>query len=187
MFEYIYHRKAHSRLGTQNCFFQPNPDRCFCSSFFIAHRHIPYPRKLCGMTQSTDGGNLKSYSCLTCRQRKVKCDRRAPCCNCVKADKQCSFIPPARGKRKRTKPPREGLHAKLERYEKLLSLHGIKSEPSDDLDASHSETDAWRDEDAHAVVTTIEETKPKLIIREGISRYFDRCVASFRSTVFPSI
>ncbi|RLL96870.1 hypothetical protein CFD26_104957 [Aspergillus turcosus] len=125
------------------------------------------------MTQSTDGGNLKSYSCLTCRQRKVKCDRRAPCCNCVKADKQCSFIPPARGKRKRTKPPREGLHAKLERYEKLLSIHGIKSEPSDDLDDSDSGSDAWRDEDANAGVTTIEETKPKLIIREGVSRYFD--------------
>ncbi|GFF89694.1 uncharacterized transcriptional regulatory protein C139.03 [Aspergillus udagawae] len=125
------------------------------------------------MTRCTDGGNFKSYSCLACRQRKVKCDRRAPCCNCVKASKQCSFIPPVRGKRKRTKPPREGLHAKLERYEKLLSLHGIKSEPSDDLDDSDSETDACMDEDADAVDTTLEETKPKLIVREGVSRYFD--------------
>ncbi|RHZ46895.1 putative C6 transcription factor [Aspergillus thermomutatus] len=125
------------------------------------------------MAQSEAGGNFKSYSCLACRQRKVKCDRRAPCSNCVKADKQCSFIPPTRGKRKRTKPPREGLHAKLERYEKLLSLHGIKTEPSHDLDDSDSETDAWMNEDANAVVTTIEETKPKLVIREGVSRYFD--------------
>jgi hypothetical protein len=58
-----------------------------------------------------------------------------------------------------------------------LSLHGIKSEPSDGLDASDSETDALMDEDTNAVDTTIEETKPKLIIREGVSRYFDRCVA----------
>jgi hypothetical protein len=82
-----------------------------------------------------------------------------------------------RGKRKRTKPHREGLHAKLERYEKLLSIHGIKSEPSDDIDDSDSESDACMDEDADAVDTTqstLEETKPKLIIREGVSRYFDR-------------
>ncbi|PKX89364.1 putative C6 transcription factor [Aspergillus novofumigatus IBT 16806] len=128
------------------------------------------------MTRSTDEGNFKSYSCLTCRQRKVKCDRRVPCCNCVKVNKQCSFIPPVRGKRKRTKPPREGLHAKLERYEKLLSLHGIKSEPSDAVDDSDSETDVCVDEDANVVDTpqsTLEETKPKLIIREGVSRYFD--------------
>lgn len=171
--------KAHSRLGAQKCFFfSRTPTAVSALRFFIAPRLGPYP-KICSMTQSTDGCNLKSHSCLTCRKRKVKCDRRAPCCNCVKADKQCSFIPPARGKRKRTKPPREGLHVKLERYEKLLSLRGIKSEPSDDLDASHSETDAWRDEDANAVVTTIEEPKPKLIIREGISRYFDRCVCVF--------
>ncbi|KAH1293824.1 hypothetical protein KXX11_009057 [Aspergillus fumigatus] len=128
------------------------------------------------MTPSTDDQKFKGYSCLTCRQRKVKCDRRAPCCNCIKADKQCTFVPPARGKRKRTKPPREGLHAKLERYEKLLSLHGIKTEPSDDLDDSGSESDACMDEDVNTVDTprsTLEETKPKLIIREGVSRYFD--------------
>ncbi|KAE8409754.1 fungal-specific transcription factor domain-containing protein [Aspergillus pseudonomiae] len=125
------------------------------------------------------GNGPKSYSCLACRQRKVKCDRCTPCSNCVKAEKQCSFIPPVRGKRKRTKPPREGLHAKLQRYEELLKSYGVKFEPSGDFDASGSETasqsDVQVDEDAAppSQRSNLEETKPRLIIDKGTSRYFD--------------
>jgi len=84
--------------------------------------------------------DLKTYSCLTCRQRKIKCDRHNPCSNCVKAARQCSFIAPVRGKRKRTKAAREGLHAKLRRYEELLKSHGVKIEPSEYDGDSDSET-----------------------------------------------
>ena len=128
------------------------------------------------------GDNLKAYSCLTCRQRKVKCDRCTPCSNCVKAEKQCSFIPPVRGKRKRTKPPRESLHAKLKRYEELLKSYGAKFEPSGDFDDSESETtsqpDVQTDEDAAppSQRPNLGETKPRLIIDKGTSRYFDRYV-----------
>lgn len=73
---------------------------------------------------------LKNYSCLTCRQRKIRCDRHNPCSNCIKASQQCSFLAPVRGKRKRTIAPREGLHAKLKRYEDLLKQYGAKFEPS---------------------------------------------------------
>jgi hypothetical protein len=84
--------------------------------------------------------DLKGYSCLTCRQRKIKCDRHRPCSNCVKAAQQCSFIAPVSGKRKRTKAPKEGLHARLRRYEKLLTSYGEKIEPSEYGDGSDSET-----------------------------------------------
>lgn len=143
------------------------------------------PQSLVAEQPRPDGG-FKSYSCLTCRQRKVKCDRRTPCSNCVKAEKQCSFIPPVRGKRKRTKPPREGLHAKLKRYEELLKSYGAKVEQSEDFDDSDSETasqpDVEMDEDAEPRSKSrsdpfgLEETKPKLITKEGTSRYFDRYV-----------
>lgn len=130
--------------------------------------------------------DLKSYSCLTCRQRKVKCDRRTPCSNCIKSEKQCGFTPPVRGKRKRTKPPRESLHAKLKRYEELLKLYGAKVELSEAFDDSDSETvsqpDVDMDEDSlsrrksRSEPIELEETKPKLITKEGTSRYFDRYV-----------
>ena len=128
--------------------------------------------------------DLKSYSCLTCRQRKVKCDRHNPCFNCVKAGRRCSFISPVRGKRKRTKAPKEGLHAKLRRYEELLKSYGAKIEPSEYGGNSDSETVSQPDmdmtEDADPRSKTglgsfaLEGMKPRLVDKEGSSRYFDR-------------
>ncbi|KAI2780339.1 putative C6 transcription factor [Daldinia loculata] len=125
--------------------------------------------------------DLKSYSCVICRQRKVKCDRRNPCSNCVKAEKQCSFVAPVRGKRKRTKPPKESLHAKLKRLEELLKSYGAKTELSDDLDDSDSESMSHPDDEiarsrspSHSdPFFKLEESNPKLITKEGTSRYFD--------------
>ncbi|KAI0880030.1 putative C6 transcription factor [Annulohypoxylon maeteangense] len=126
---------------------------------------------------------LKNYSCLICRQRKVKCDRRAPCSNCVKAEKQCSFIPPVRGKRKRTKPRKEGIHAKLKRYEELLKSYGANIEPSEEFDDSDTDTASQPDleTDKGAEIRSkprndpfgLEETKPRLITKEGMSSYFE--------------
>ncbi|KAI1453330.1 C6 transcription factor [Annulohypoxylon moriforme] len=129
------------------------------------------------------GDGLKGYSCLICRQRKVKCDRRAPCSNCAKAEKQCSFVPPVRGKRKRTKPRKEGIHAKLKRYEDLLKSYGANIEPSEEFDDSDTETASQPDLeiDKSAEIRTksrsdpfgLEETKPRLITKEGMSSYFE--------------
>lgn len=124
--------------------------------------------------------SFKSYSCLLCRQRKVRCDRRTPCSNCTKAEKVCSFIPPVRGKRKRTKPPREGLHAKLKRYEELLRAHGVKVEPSDDGEETECEVASQTDTEMKDAVISrdesldVDEPNPKLITKEGSTRYFDR-------------
>ncbi|KAI0137073.1 putative C6 transcription factor [Xylariales sp. AK1849] len=133
--------------------------------------------------QPGTNGHSKSYNCLVCRQRKVKCDRRSPCSNCVKAGKQCSFIPPVRGKRKRTKPPREGLHAKLKRYEEMLKAYGAKVEPMEGFDDFDSETASQpedeMDDDVESQNTSrndhfgLEETESKLITKGGMSRYFD--------------
>jgi Fungal Zn(2)-Cys(6) binuclear cluster domain len=124
----------------------------------------------------------KSYSCLICRRRKVKCDRRNPCSNCVKAAQQCSFLAPLRGRRKRTKPPKEGLHAKLKRYEELLKSYGAKIEPSeyddDDSDSASMSRPDVEDDDMQNKVDGIsfalEGIRPRLIDKEGSSRYVDR-------------
>ena len=127
--------------------------------------------------------DLKGYSCLSCRQRKIKCDRHAPCLNCAKAERQCSFIAPIRGKRKRTKPPKETLHARLKRYEEMLKSYGAKIEPCDDFDGSASETESRYTHESNESITAMkiqgsccipEDTKPKFIMKEGASRYFDR-------------
>jgi hypothetical protein len=73
----------------------------------------------------------------------------------------------------------------LKRYEELLKLYGAKVEPSEDSDDSNSETasplDVEMNEDNESQTkardgpfATLGETRPKLIAKEGMSRYFDR-------------
>ena len=140
--------------------------------------------------------DFKSHSCLACRQRKVKCDRHNPCSNCVKTARPCSFVAPVRGKRKRTKVPKEGLHAKLRRYEELLKSHGADIEASEYGDDSESETasppNVGRTEKpgAHSNAISdsfsIDDIKPRLIDKEGSSRYFDRYACSHSNIMLTS-
>ncbi|KAG9240862.1 fungal-specific transcription factor domain-containing protein [Calycina marina] len=82
---------------------------------------------------------LNSRSCVTCRRRKVKCDKSNPCSNCTKAQTQCVFPAPGRAPRR----PREGgkpvseretmLLKRLRRLESVveeLSGHSPPGEPS---------------------------------------------------------
>ncbi|KAJ4321737.1 hypothetical protein N0V84_005170 [Fusarium piperis] len=40
---------------------------------------------------SASDAGLKIWSCVICRRRKVRCDRRDPCSNCVKNNIECHF------------------------------------------------------------------------------------------------
>lgn len=42
-------------------------------------------------TPGYEDGGLRIWSCATCRRRKVKCDRRDPCANCVRNNTECHF------------------------------------------------------------------------------------------------
>ncbi|KAI9740064.1 MAG: hypothetical protein M1818_004815 [Claussenomyces sp. TS43310] len=130
--------------------------------------------------------NLKRFSCLTCRQRKIKCDRRSPCSNCTRAARSCSFVAPVRGKPKRRGTPKEGLHAKLRRYEEMLKSYGAEIGPSDNDKDIISDAETVSDPDLLMAVkdaespkmgggspSAFDETKTKLITKNGSSRYFD--------------
>ena len=83
------------------------------------------------------------------------------------------------------KPPKEGLHAKLKRYEELLNQYGAKVGPSDNGDSSDEETSSRLDlEMADASPSSsksqpgpFEETKANIIHKDGSSRYFERHVS----------
>lgn len=58
-------------------------------------------------------------SCLECRRRKLKCDRLHPCNHCVKGNRDCVFLAPARdptakGKLNQFKQSMEVLEKELE-------------------------------------------------------------------------
>lgn len=67
-------------------------------------------------------------ACILCQQRKIKCNRKFPCENCIKSRAQCVPATQVSRQRRRRFPERELLE-RLRRYEDLLLQNNIKFEP----------------------------------------------------------
>ncbi|PGH10193.1 hypothetical protein AJ80_07552 [Polytolypa hystricis UAMH7299] len=78
---------------------------------------------------------LNPRSCITCRRRKVRCDKRHPCSNCVRAKIDCIFPAPGRAPRKSKKPADAELLARLKRLEGVVQNLGAQVDGEDDLQA----------------------------------------------------
>ncbi|RDL42451.1 uncharacterized protein BP5553_02430 [Venustampulla echinocandica] len=76
------------------------------------HSHGPEQRKASHSAPHA----LTARSCVTCRRRKVRCDKQFPCSNCTRAGSQCIFPAPGRAPRR----PRAGGKATSEREAELL-------------------------------------------------------------------
>ncbi|KAI0602095.1 hypothetical protein F4775DRAFT_538255 [Biscogniauxia sp. FL1348] len=67
-------------------------------------------------------------ACILCQQRKVRCDRKFPCANCVRSRVQCMPATLAPRRRRRAFPERE-LLARVRHYESLLRQNNVNFEP----------------------------------------------------------
>jgi hypothetical protein len=67
-------------------------------------------------------------ACVLCQQRKVKCDRKYPCANCIRFRAQCVPATQVSRRRRRRFPERELLE-RIRKYEELLRQNNIKFEP----------------------------------------------------------
>lgn len=63
---------------------------------------------------------LNPRSCITCRRRKVRCNKHHPCSNCIKARIECIFPSPGRAPRKTRKPRNGELLARLRTLETIV-------------------------------------------------------------------
>ena len=63
-------------------------------------------------------------SCITCRRRKVRCDKTHPCASCSKGGVECIFPGPGRAPRRSKKPPETELLARLRRLEGVVQKLG---------------------------------------------------------------
>ena len=66
-------------------------------------------------------------ACVLCQQRKVKCDKKFPCQNCLKSQAQCVPSMLAQ-RRRRRKFPERALLDRLRKYEDLLHQNNITFE-----------------------------------------------------------
>ena len=71
-----------------------------------------------GLQSTQEPLNLRS--CVTCRRRKVRCNKRTPCSNCIKAGIECVFPAPGRAPRKPKRPQDAELLSRLRRLEGVI-------------------------------------------------------------------
>ena len=67
-------------------------------------------------------------ACVLCQERKVKCERKFPCKNCIRSGAQCVPATLAQRRRRRRFPER-ALLDRLSKYEDLLRRNNIAFEP----------------------------------------------------------
>ncbi len=88
---------------------------------------------------SAPSADLNPRSCVVCRRRKVRCDKRMPCANCRRAQIACIFPAPERAPRRpRRKDPnalkQQSSERELELVKRLRKLEGIVEELSGQIE-----------------------------------------------------
>ncbi|KAI1374349.1 fungal-specific transcription factor domain-containing protein [Hypoxylon crocopeplum] len=88
---------------------------------------------------TTPSLTLNPRSCVTCRRRKVRCDKFMPCGNCRKAQIQCVFPAPGRAPRRpRVKdpnaPPKQTSEREIELMKRLRKLESIVEDLSGQIE-----------------------------------------------------
>ncbi|KAH6657064.1 fungal-specific transcription factor domain-containing protein, partial [Truncatella angustata] len=98
---------------------------------------------------------LNPRSCVTCRRRKVRCDKRMPCGNCRKARISCIFPAPGRAPRRPrprdpNAPPKQTSEREIELIKRLRKLEGIVEELSGqiEIEARHPSSAGESPEDS---------------------------------------
>lgn len=82
---------------------------------------------------------LNPRSCVTCRRRKVRCDKQMPCSNCRRASIPCAFPAPGRAPRQHrpkdpNAPPKPTSLREVELVKRLKKLEGIVEELSGQIE-----------------------------------------------------
>ncbi|KND94554.1 putative transcriptional regulatory protein [Tolypocladium ophioglossoides CBS 100239] len=81
-------------------------------------KSLPFSQSRPETTLTVSDQDLRIWSCVTCRRRKVKCDRRDPCANCLKSNIECHF--PVTGRLPRRSQDPAALKSPSQRQSELL-------------------------------------------------------------------
>jgi hypothetical protein len=135
------------------------------------------PSSAATFTASMSTRNRIERSCLPCHQRKIRCNKRLPCSNCVRIDVSCSYPGTEPSGRR---PPRTSIAevatrvARLERTITAMS-NGI-------LQTSHETASAHTPSFARLTMSrtqTAEDATAELLVQGGYtSRYVNEVLLS---------
>ncbi|KAF2186646.1 hypothetical protein K469DRAFT_706628 [Zopfia rhizophila CBS 207.26] len=133
---------------------------------------------------SGPSGTPNPRSCVTCRKRKVKCDKKHPCSNCARAKIECVFPGPGRAPRKSRKPLDGELMERLRRLEGVVqSLNAqVEEEQTNGGEEKSRQGSAvggcpnGRESPSVAVDNSVEGLESRfgrLVVDQGRSRYIN--------------
>jgi hypothetical protein len=114
-------------------------------------------------------------SCLTCHQRKIRCDKRSPCSNCVRNDVLCCYPEIEQRRRRPQKVTIGEISARLARLERTITAITKGTATPDveivpDLAVPRSE---------RGYPPTIVGSPAELLVRDGdSSRYINEVILS---------
>ncbi|KAI0852163.1 fungal-specific transcription factor domain-containing protein [Daldinia vernicosa] len=94
------------------------------------------------MASNSSGKPPRVLACVLCQNRKIKCDRRTPCSNCIKANVSCTPSTPAPARKRRR--PNQDLQQRLARCEELLSEYATAKPPAPSSIESPTQDESWK-------------------------------------------
>ncbi|KAM7198417.1 C6 transcription factor domain containing protein [Naviculisporaceae sp. PSN 640] len=111
----------------------------------------------------------RGHACITCSQRKVKCDGKRPCSSCVRtgraSDCHSASTPTSLAARIRDARAKElVLLRRLRHYENLLTTHGISFSKNPELTPAGNQGDLQDDSSLHMLTQTLDlalDSSPK--------------------------
>ncbi|KAI2113844.1 hypothetical protein LOZ32_005300 [Ophidiomyces ophidiicola] len=134
-------------------------------------------------TSSSSDPRVNVRSCVTCRRRKIRCNKIHPCSHCVKAKVDCVFPGAGRAPRKSKKATETELLARLKTLEAIVRSLST-SAPSEDLLAGKINDVSNETKVGEPDVSIFAEQPPKtgevdavgeemgrLVVGDGKSRY----------------
>ncbi|KAF2840997.1 hypothetical protein M501DRAFT_1010158 [Patellaria atrata CBS 101060] len=89
---------------------------------------VQKPSASSAVTTNGSSNGLNPRSCVTCRKRKVKCDKKQPCTNCTRQHIECVYPSPGRAPRKPRKPADGELIERLRKLEGVVKSLGLQVE-----------------------------------------------------------
>ncbi|EED12155.1 C6 transcription factor, putative [Talaromyces stipitatus ATCC 10500] len=79
-------------------------------------------------------------SCIRCHERKIRCDRKTPCSTCTKANAQCQYPGPEKGRRRSKREQQSQLVPRIDEHDDHLDVTRSSQELSPAIPTGNQKT-----------------------------------------------
>ena len=151
----------------------------------------PNPSEPNAASATPDGSTIESLvsltrSCVTCRRRKLKCDRKKPCTRCTKQSSECVYPSSTDKFKRKRKTPNSELLTRLGKLEDTLKDWGAHIDDEGILITDHHDPgkknqrqqlhrglDSFPHNSARTMIPSLDKASGVLVVKDGRARYIE--------------